>query len=65
MIKSETHAMRVQSRRFQSGKKGVAHAVRRFNKRRGGLGSFTLNGAYPADFKGCKSFEESRRQCKK
>lgn len=62
MIRSNEHAMAVQTRRFNAGKKGVAKAVRSFNKRRGGEGSFTLNAMYPANFKGCKGFEETMRE---
>lgn len=59
MIETKDHAMRVQQRRFDTGKRGVAKAVRRFNKRQMPVGSFSLNNEYPADFKGCGSFKEA------
>lgn len=62
MIKDTCHAFEVQARRLASGKKGVAKAVRRFNRKIAVIEwqQWQLNGNLPADFSGCRSFENSR-----
>lgn len=59
MIKSKEHAMAVQQRRVNSGKKGVAKAVRRYNKNQSSTQGFDLNWEFPSNFEGCRSFEET------
>ena len=61
MIKNMDHAREVQDRRVAEGKKGVSKAVRRFNRKVAGnpYEGARLNMLLPADFSGCRTFNEA------
>jgi hypothetical protein len=60
MITSHQQAADVQLRRFASGKKGVAKAVRRFHKRitKFGYEGHVLNQGLTSNFVGCRTSAE-------